>query len=159
MEWWRENYDLIRNFATRRFAFNLVSYQKLLSNPEAIITPVITWCAQDTLPLDRLHMEKAVSVVQSKLNTQKETTIDDSPLTSEQETLFDELHDYFFRQSPLDALFIQKLNDLDLVLSPQIRETRKKDAKRFQESLRNIGLSEKEAVDVAEKNIEESRQI
>ena len=39
LEWWRENYDLIRNFATRRFAFNLVSYQKLLNTPTEIIPP------------------------------------------------------------------------------------------------------------------------
>ena len=158
-EWWRENYDLIRNFATRRFAFNLVSYQKLLSNPDEIIAPVIEWCAKDSIPIERLDLDKAIAVVKPKLNTQKETTITDSPLTPEQEVLFDELHDYFYRQAPLQSSFIEKLNELDLVLSPQIRSHRKQDAMLFQNSLRNMGLSEKEALDMSERNIEESRQI
>jgi aspartyl-tRNA(Asn)/glutamyl-tRNA(Gln) amidotransferase subunit C len=55
--------------------------------------------------------------------------------------------------------FIEKLNELDLVLSPQIKAQRKQDALLFQNSLRNMGLSEKEAADMSEKNIEESRQI
>ena len=159
LEWWRENYDLIRNFATRRFAFNLVSYQKLLSNPDEIITPVIEWCTKDSIQLERLNIDKAIAVVKPKLNTQKETMIEDSPLTPEQEATFEELHDYFYRQEPLKGSFIEKLNELDLVLSPQIRSKRKQDALLFQNSLRNIGLSEKEAVDLSEKNIEESRQI
>lgn len=159
LEWWRENYDLIRNFATRRFAFNLVSYQKLLSNPDEIIAPVIEWCAKGSIPNEKLDIDKAIAVVKPKLNTQKETTITDSPLTPEQEVIFDELHDYFYRQAPLQSSFIEKLNELDLVLSPQIRSKQKQDALLFQNSLRNRGLSEKEAADISEKNIEEFRQI
>jgi hypothetical protein len=137
----------------------LVSYQKLLSNPDEIIAPVIEWCAKDSIQLERLDIDKAIAVVKPKLNTQKETTITDSPLTPEQEVIFDELHDYFYRQAPLQSSFIEKLNELDLVLSPQIRSHRKQDAMLFQNSLRNMGLSEKEAIDMSEKNIEESRQI
>ncbi len=64
LEWWRENYDLIRNFVTRRFAFNLVSYQKLLEVPGEVIPPVIKWCGGG-------DAEKAVAAVKPKLNTQK----------------------------------------------------------------------------------------
>ena len=71
LEWWRENYDLIRNFATRRFAFNLVSYQKLLSNPDEIIAPVIEWCAKGSIQNEQLDIDKAIAVVKPKLNTQK----------------------------------------------------------------------------------------
>ena len=152
LEWWRENYDMIRNFATRRFAFNLVSYQKLLSAPAEIIPPVIKWCGGG-------DVEKAIAVVKPKLNTQKETIVEDSPLTPEQETVFDELHDYFYRQDPLQASFIQKLNEMDQELSKLIKDTRKKDAIRFQKALREVGLSEKEASDLSEKKQEEAREI
>jgi hypothetical protein len=152
LEWWRENYDLIRNFATRRFAFNLVSYQKLLSAPAEVIPPVIKWCGGG-------DAEKAIAVVKPKLNTQKETIVEDSPLSAEQEELFDELHDYFYRQDPLTASFIQKLNTLDEELAPMIKSNRIKDAKRFQSVLRDVGLSEKEASDFSEKKQEESREI
>lgn len=152
LEWWRENYDLIRNFATRRFAFNLVSYQKLLSAPHEVIPPVIKWCGGG-------DAEKAVAIVKPKLNTQKESVVEDSPLTAEQEMLFDELHDYFYRQDPLTASFIQKLNELDQELSPMIKNIRREDAKRFQTVLRGTGLSEKEASDLSDKKREEAREI
>ena len=152
LEWWRENYDLIRNFATRRFAFNLVSYQKLLSAPDEIIPPVIEWCGGG-------NIEKAVAVVKPKLNTQKETVVMDSPLTPAQETIFDEFHDYFYRQDPLQMSFIQKLNELDQDLSKIIKDARREDAIRFQKELRQAGLSEKEASDLSEKKQEEAREI
>ena len=152
LEWWRENYDLIRNFATRRFAFNLVSYQKLLASPEQVIPPVLQWCGGG-------NIEKAVAVVKPKLNTQIQTQISDSPLTAEQEMLFDELHDYFYRQEPLEGRFIQKLNELDKVLAPLIKEQRRKDVQIFQKILREAGLSEVEAKELAKEKQEEGRAI
>lgn len=152
LEWWRENYDLIRNFATRRFAFNLVSYQKLLSEPDKVIPPVIQWCGGGDI-------EKAVAVVKPKLNTQKNPIIADSPLSTAQETLFDEIHDHFFRQIPLSAAFIQQLNQTDKELSPLIKETRLKDQREFRKALRGTGMSEKEMEQFTEEQQEAGREI
>ena len=165
LEWWRENYDLIRNFATRRFAFNLVSYQKLLQDPHEIIPPVIQWCmnghdvSKEQKIIQQDAIERAVQVVKPRLNTQKESRVDDSPLTSEQEEIFDTLHDCFFRQIPLQKSFIETLNELDQQLAPVITLHRQKDSKVLQKSLLSAGLSEKEAFDVSEQTMEESRQI
>lgn len=165
LEWWRENYDLIRNFATRRFAFNLVSYRKLLQEPQEIIPPVIQWCVSDPrtkkaqMEIHVESIERAVKVVKPLLNTQKETEVHDSPLTSKQEQIFDELHDCFFRQIPLQKSFIEVLNELDQELSPIIASHRQMDIKKFQQSLLEAGLSAKEAIDVSEQTTEESRQI
>lgn len=152
LEWWRENYDLIRNFATRRFAFNLVSYQKLLNSPSEIIPPVIKWCGGG-------DVEKALKVVKPKLNTQKESIVQDSPLTSAQETLFDELHDFFYRQEPLSAAFIQKLNELDQELGPLIKDNRKKDSLRFKVELQKVGMSELDAAELTNKKQEEAQEL
>ena len=62
LEWWMENYDLV-GIITRRFAFNLVSYQELLDEPSVVIPPVIECGGGD--------VDKAVSAVRPKLNTQK----------------------------------------------------------------------------------------
>ena len=136
LEWWMENYDLIRNFITRRFAFNLVSYQKLLDEPSVVIPPVIEWCGGG-------DVDKAVSAVRPKLNTQKDIqSIVDSPLTSAQERIFDELHQHFYDQVPLRASFIEELNSVDDVLRPRILEQRAKGLKRLQEALRAAGHTE-----------------
>lgn len=136
LEWWKENYDLIRNFITRRFAFNLVSYQKLLDEPAGVIPPVIEWCGGGDI-------EKAVAAVRPKLNTQKDIlSIPDSPLTSAQEAIFDDLHQHFYDQVPLRASFIEELNKVDDVLRPMIQENRVNGVKRLQDALRAAGHTE-----------------
>jgi hypothetical protein len=150
LEWWRENYDLIRDFATRRYAFNLVSYSKLLEDPVGVITPVLRWCGAPDI-------EKGVAEVDKSLRTQKKVRITDSPLTSEQETLFDEFHDYFFRQEPLSGAFIQKMNEIDIVLRPMIDDARKEGQKRLRDVLVHAGLQEHEAEKELEKAQEEAR--
>ncbi len=138
LEWWRENYDLIRDFATRRYRFNLVSYSKLLDDPENVIPPILQWCGAE-------NIEEGVAVVDRKMRTQKQVEVDDAPLTSEQQMIFDEFHDFFYRQAPLDGSFIKKLNELDAVLRPRIDEIRKDGLKRMREVLIDAGTSEHEA--------------
>ncbi len=150
LEWWRENYDLIRDFATRRYAFNLVSYLKLLEDPEGIVVPVLKWCGAPDI-------QKGIAEVERSLRTQKKVSIADSPLTSEQEMLFDEFHEFFFRQDPLSASFIDKLNAINSVLAPIIDEERKKGMQRLRDVLMNAGLREHEAEKTLEKAQEEGR--
>ena len=138
LEWWRENYDLIRNFAVRGFAFNLVSYRKLLEKPKQVIPPVIKWCGGG-------DVNKAIRAVKPKLNTQKDTTVHDSPLTGQQEMLFDEFHDFFYREEPLTGAFITKLNEVDAVLAPLIANHRQKDLISMQKAFLDAGVGEKEA--------------
>ena len=90
-----ENYDLIRNFITRRFPINLVSYQKLLDNPTEVIPPVLEWCGGG-------DVEAALSAVNRNLNTQRNIqSIDDAPISNEYLDVFDELHAHFYDQKPM----------------------------------------------------------
>ena len=149
LEWWRENYDLIRDFATRRYAFNLVSYQKLLDDPQGVIEPVLNWCGAP-------EIQKGIDAVEPKLNTQKNIkNVEDAPLTDEYETIFDEFHDFFYRQDPLSGAFISKLNDLDEVLSPMIKEARDKGRAQMRKVLTESGFLAHEAEKVVEKAQEE----
>ena len=149
LEWWRENYDLIRDFATRGYAFNLVSYGKLLDDPAGVIEPVLRWCGAP-------EIEKGIAEVDVLMRTQKHVHISDSPLTEEQETLFDEFHDFFYRQEPLSASFIQKLNDIDSVLRPLIEEKQKQGLLRLRNVLIGAGLNEQQAEKTLDKAQEES---
>ena len=124
LEWWRENFDLIYNFAVRQYPFNLVSYRKLLEAPEQIIPPVVRWCGGG-------DEEAAVACVEKKLNTQTNSSISDSPLTPKQERLFDEFHDFFYEQKPLTGAFISKLNGLNEELAPQIKAAQEASKKAF----------------------------
>ena len=136
LEWWKENYDLIRNFITRRFPFNLVSYQKLLSDPNGVIPPVIEWCGGGDI-------EKAIAAVQPTLNTQRGISkVADCPLSPYQERIFDELHQHFFDQVPLKATFLEELNRVDAEIRPLIDHQRQKGLQLLQQRLRDAGMSE-----------------
>lgn len=43
VEWWFENYELIRDVATRRYAFHIVSYDRMLDDPAATLSKVVPW--------------------------------------------------------------------------------------------------------------------
>jgi hypothetical protein len=107
-----------------------------LDDPSGVIPPVIEWCGGG-------DVDKAVAAVRPKLNTQKDIqSIVDSPLTSAQERIFDELHQHFYEQVPLQASFIEELNAVDDVLRPLILEQRTKGLKRLQDALRAAGHTE-----------------
>ena len=147
LEWWRENYDLIRDFATRRYAFNLVSYTKLLESPEEIIPPVIEW-------LGGGDVEAAVAAVDSKMRTQKDVFVDDIPdcVTEADQAVFDDFHDNFYRRSPLSGELIQKLNELDQKFRPIIQEQKIKGFEEMRRAFQAAGMSPVEAHKLAEKN-------
>ncbi len=138
LEWWRENYDLICNFAVRRYPFNLVSYKKLLEEPEVIIPPVLRWCGGG-------DEEAAIACVEKKLNTQKSPVVDDSPLSQKQEQIFDELHQFFYEQKPLSGAFISTLNDVNEELAPMIKEAQRENKKALLQAYSELGLSKQEA--------------
>ncbi len=64
--------------------------------------------------------------------------------------MFDELHHHFYTQTPLTGSFIQKLNELDLVLSPIIKDQRRQDLFALRKAFVGAGLAEKEADKMAE---------
>lgn len=143
LEWWKENYDLLRNFITRRYPFNFVSYRKLLDAPEDVIPPVIHWCGGGDI-------ERAIKVVNSSLNTQRNvTSVYDNPLTQKQEDIFDEFHRYCYEQQPMKKSFIESLNQADEELRPLIVDSCQKGLQRLQEYLRGTGLSEESVQEVS----------
>ena len=62
LEWWRENYDLIRDFA--REAMHLIQTVKLLDDPQGVIAPVLRWCGAPDI-------EKGIAEVEQSLRTQR----------------------------------------------------------------------------------------
>ena len=90
-----------------------MSYQKLLQAPHEIIPPVIQWCVtghdiqKSQISIPKANIEKAVSVVQPKLNTQKESSVDDSPLTSKQEEILMHFMTILFVQIPYRRVLLK----------------------------------------------------
>ena len=117
LEWWVDNYGLIRDVATRRYAAHVCSYQSLLDDPEAAITEVLRW-------LGRGDQARAVAVVRPERQTQRRPegleAPDDLDLDARSLEVFDELYDHIHRAKPLSAAFLVALNDTDARLRPRL---------------------------------------
>ena len=112
-EWWLENYELIRDIATRRYAVHVLSYASLLENPEETITKVFDWIGQG-------DKEKAWKIVNRELNTQKPGEA--AAFTSEHEGIFDDLYHRIHGGEPLDKPFLDEMNATHLKIVQQIQE-------------------------------------
>lgn len=130
LEWWVDNFALLRDLGTRRYAAHVCSYQSLLEDPERSIAEVLRW-------LGRGDLARAVAAVRPERQTQHATKLgqlgqlaiapNDPPgsgdlLDVEPQDLavFDELYDHIHRGEPLTAAFLTKLNDTDVRLRPRL---------------------------------------
>ena len=134
LEWWSENFSLIHNYAVRGYAFNLVSYSKLLESPEEIIPPVIRWAGGE-------NVDAAVAVVNPKMRTQAHPEVSDIDLPADIVDTFDEFHSYFYEQRPLTGTFLNRLNEVDAALKPIIAAQRSSELKRRENHLKTMGLT------------------
>ncbi|MFO7566908.1 MAG: hypothetical protein R6X02_29965 [Enhygromyxa sp.] len=118
LEWWVDNFALLRDIATRRYAAHVCSYQALLEDPEREIAAVMRW-------LGRGDAGKAVAAVKPERRTVREVppTPDIEP---EIAAVFDELYEHIHRGAPLSAAFLTRLNETDARLRPRLvaHETR-----------------------------------
>ncbi|KIG11561.1 hypothetical protein DB30_03283 [Enhygromyxa salina] len=115
LEWWVDNYGLLRDIATRRYAAHVCSYQSLIEDPEASIAEVLGW-------LGRGDQARALQVVRPERQTVHATTPTpaDPQVDAVDIEVFDDLYDHIHRGRPLSAAFLIKLNDTDARLRPRL---------------------------------------
>lgn len=114
LEWWFENYDLVRNMVTRGFPFHLTTYDRLLRAPEEEIGKVLAWLKDGQL-------KPALEAVRPELRTQKDTVLDDS-LVSDFAGFFDEFYAAVDKDRSLNAALIDKLNQTNKTLTARWEE-------------------------------------
>ena len=117
LEWWLDNFALLRDIGTRRYAAHVRSYQSLLDDPEAAVREVFAW-------LGRGDVSAAVAAVRPERKTQalapSEVAQAEAGLAPEDIEIFDELYDHIHRGRPLAPAFLEALNATDRRLRPQL---------------------------------------
>jgi hypothetical protein len=121
LEWWNDNYILIRDALIRRYPMHMVSYASVLRDAENVVRETLRWIGGG-------DADAAVAAVQEVLRTQRvdERSAGESGVAAEHEELFDELYARVDRRKPLDAAFIDRLNAAHDQLGPQIAEAEKR---------------------------------
>jgi uncharacterized protein YjiS (DUF1127 family) len=109
LEWWSENFALIRDISIRRHAVHVQSFDGLLADPERIVGSVFEWLGRGDVTAgcgqvrpDRRHFERPAS-----------QSVDAGFAAA-----FDELYDVIHSGKPLSPAFLQKLNDTNSALAP-----------------------------------------
>ncbi len=112
LEWWVDNFALLRDVATRRYAAHVCSYQSLLDDPERAIDEVLRW-------LGRGDRERAIAAVRPQRQTQR-AEVPTPDLEPEFVQTFDDLYALIHEGRPLSAAFLAKLNETDRALRPRL---------------------------------------
>ncbi|MBK8235749.1 MAG: hypothetical protein IPK74_09355 [Deltaproteobacteria bacterium] len=139
LEWWHENFSLVRDIVTRRHRVHVQSYDGLLRDPEKVIAETIKW-------LGRGDAEAAAKAVKPGNRTQKQP--ESSAIEPEFATVFDELYAVVDERQAITAPFIQKLNQTNLQLAPRMAQAQKDVANAMQRLRRERGASHEPDEDV-----------
>lgn len=118
LEWWSENFALIRDIATRRYAAHVLSYDSLLADPERTIHEVVQWLGVG-------DAKRACAVVhrdKSRADAHSDDEVDSTGLEPRHIAVFDELFEHIDRGRALTQALIDRLNDTDRELRPLLIE-------------------------------------
>ena len=121
VEWWFETYELVRDVATRRYPFHLVTYRKLLQDPELEIKRALSWIGKGEL-------EAAVAAVRPGLRTQERPQIDVGDLLDDETVeVMDAVYDSIYRTGGLDAPLLEKMNAVHKRVEPRFSRRQRRD--------------------------------
>ncbi len=103
VEWWRENYELIRDYSIRKYPFTLVSYRRVVESPEAVVPRVLQW-----LGVDGLNPEAACSAVQPELFRSAPASAEDLP--AHWVAVFDAYEEAAYADTTMSAALLRDMN-------------------------------------------------
>jgi hypothetical protein len=126
LEWWSENFALVRDIAIRRYPVHVQAYDGLLADPEGVITRTLGW-------LGRGDVARACEQVRPERRNFRRPT--SSSMDADIATVFDEFYDALASGKPLGTALLEKLNETNERLAPLFAEHREK-AERHRERLR-----------------------
>ncbi|HET6582546.1 MAG TPA: hypothetical protein VFG69_03845, partial [Nannocystaceae bacterium] len=118
LEWWCNNYGLIRDLAIRGYPAHVVSYDGFLRDPARVASEVLAWIGCG-------DADAAAAVVRPELRTALAVPSDGEladGIAPRQLEVFDELYDAIDRERPLVASFVDRLNRTNDELRPAVLE-------------------------------------
>lgn len=115
LQWWTDNFSLIRDLATRRYPVHVTSYGRLLEDPQREISEVLGWIGEG-------DVAAAGQIVNPDRQTQGDEVATPDGVDAAHAEVFDELYAHVNEARGLSPAFIQKLNDTDQVLRHQLLE-------------------------------------
>jgi len=115
IRWWMENFGLVRDIGTRRYAAHVTTYERLLADPADEISTVLRWLGEG-------DVDAACAVVEPSLRTQGPDAPTPEDLEPHHAAVFDELYESIHEGRDLSPSFVEVLNRTDAELRPRIMQ-------------------------------------
>jgi hypothetical protein len=121
LEWWAENFALVRDIFIRRYAVHAQSYDGLLRDPERVVRETIAW-------LGRGEAERALKAPKPEHRNFQRVASDGSggSVPREAAEVFDELYAAIDQRKELSKAFLLRLNETNERLAPEIDEHKRR---------------------------------
>lgn len=116
LEWWSENFALVRDVATRRYPVHMLSYDSLLADPEGTIAAVLAWVGVGD------PVRGCAVVRRERLGQREEGEVDGSGLEPRHVAAMDELYEHIHVGKALSQALVDQLNQVDRELRPRLIE-------------------------------------
>jgi hypothetical protein len=111
LEWWVENFLLLRDVTTRRYPVRLISYESMIEDPAKVCDAVFDFIGMG-------DADAAAAAVHPEDRTQQADST--AGISHPDEELFDDYHHRVKTAKPFDEPFFQKLNETHLRLLPEL---------------------------------------
>lgn len=107
MEWWMENFALVRDLSLRKYDYQMQTYAQVLTQPQQVVPEVLA-----RLGLPDLNIEAAIAAVKPNNQTQSEPQRSPDSATVEPDLaeVFDELYVTIQDRRGLKGPFLKTLN-------------------------------------------------
>lgn len=113
LEWWGENFALVRDIAVRRYPVHVQSYEGLLADPDKVVREVVRW-------IGRGDADAALAAVKPENRTQFRPPSD--TVEPEIAAVFDEFYAALHAGKGLSAPMLERLNKTNDVVAPRIAQ-------------------------------------
>ncbi len=123
LEWWDENFALVRDILIRRHTIHVQSYDGLLADPAGVVAKVLAWLGEPGLDVDT-----AIAAVHPGNRTQlasrggPEVEGVPAPVAA----VFDELYESIHERQGLPRTLMDRLNATNRELAPLVHEHRRR---------------------------------
>lgn len=123
LEWWEENFSLVRDMAVRGYACHVQSFDGVLDDPRAVLDKAFSWIGR---PGD---VDKAIAAVHPDTRRQRRRepqVDDDAHVPGNVAEVFDAFYDAVHAGTGLSKPLIADMNTVNVELGPQIGREREK---------------------------------
>lgn len=116
-EWWMENFALVRDISLRRYPARLQTYDRILEDPEHVLSEVLAW-------LGRGDLAAAVPAIQPAYRPQHRP--ESASVPPRLARVFDDLYAAVAAAKPFPDALLRDLNATNRALLPELGEMQRK---------------------------------